>query len=221
MLCTFGTQVPTDLWESCAIIVGQVINGYWLFSHFLIARGCSYVPPLLWSIMLLFSKRFIELCKKANVTTSGLCNNASFVHWSLLQVWDEGLAQQAQEYAEACFFNNNPIMNIPDGSSFNTVQDNIGATNTEGEGYLDIIQSWYNQGDSYDHDTLVCSISLTGCDSYRQVIFISHSVVTVVCEVCRIRHACSIWGMHLAKCMHFGTLGGKVHFFIKPSWAFI
>ena len=81
-----------------------------------------------------------------------------------MQVWNDELAQVAQDYAEMCLFEHNTAR-VASQSTFSSVGENLFAGTGPAE-YTAAVESWYNEKQDYDYDNNTCSAV---CGHYTQV----------------------------------------------------
>lgn len=80
------------------------------------------------------------------------------------QVWNDELAQVAQNYAEMCQFEHNTAR-VANQSTFATVGENLFA-GTGSTDYTAAVQSWFDERQHYDYAANTCSAV---CGHYTQV----------------------------------------------------
>ena len=92
-------------------------------------------------------------------------------------MWNQDLADLAQNYAEGCNFAHNNQRHGSFGYEF--VGENLGAKSIESDGdYTFLVQAWYNEVNDYTYSTHTCEPGKQ-CGHYTQV----RQIIDCVCVV--------------------------------------
>ena len=81
-----------------------------------------------------------------------------------LQLWNNDLAQVAQNYADNCVFEHNSNR-VSQQSTFTSVGENLFASSGQAN-YTSAVLSWYNEVEDYTYSSNTCSAV---CGHYTQV----------------------------------------------------
>lgn len=96
-------------------------------------------------------------------------------------MWNDELAQVAQNYAEQCTLEQNDNR-VSQQSSFESVGENFAATslaNVTASEYVAFVTAWYNENADYNYEANTCTAV---CEHYTQVMVASsitgHAVIS-------------------------------------------
>lgn len=84
-----------------------------------------------------------------------------------MQSWNDELASVAQQYAEKCVFDHNPLRTDQQGT-FRYVGENLAVNTRQAQNYTREVESWYSEVAYYDYVENKCT---DVCGHYTQVHF--------------------------------------------------